>query len=153
MNRACFLLVGCLTCSFGPTAVAPGWADTAPVRERFRVTVDPVRSKVRLGEPFRAKLRVENVTTRPQQFHVMSCSGNAHWRANTGLIAIPGQECDKNIPVAETIAPGRAYACELDLTIVAPGVAGGRCVFRLGFTPVEGPRTYWSDEVRVEVIF
>ena len=101
------------------------------------------------GHDFKVALRVENTSTTNQTVRVMNCSWDAEWEISNPSIAFRGGICTKNVDYQFVIPPGSAYTNEADLCVAAP-VPGSALTFRVGFTPIGGPGTSWSDELRVE---
>lgn len=146
-------------------------ATDAPSGQRFQVTAEPAKTKVRLHEVFKVALRVVNVTETPQLIRVMNCSWPDHWRASNPQVMNHGWDCSKNFPVDETIAPGAAYAKELEVVVCTPAecqvavasnqrtnpalknlVSAGPLSFKMGFTPIGSTQIYWSDEIKIEIV-
>jgi len=151
-------------------AAADPAADT-PGRQPFKVTAEPTKAKVRLNEKFKVVLRVVNVTDTPQRIRVMNCSWDEHWQTSHPQVAPVGWDCAKNFAVDETIAPGAAYAKELEMLVMTPAecralaatnpkstqapgnlLSEGPLSFKMGFTPIGSAQTFWSEEIKIEVV-
>jgi len=146
-------------------------AAEAPRRPPLKVTVEPTKTKVQLRETFKVVLRVVNVTAVPQHIRVMNCSWREHWQISNPQVSYIGLACAKNFAVDETIAAGAAYSKELEMLVLTPAecridaennhrstpalkslISEGPLTFKMGFTPIGGPQTYWSDEIKIEVV-
>jgi hypothetical protein len=121
-------------------------ADPAPLG----VTVQALANRVRVNEPFEVRLRVVNRSESPQLFRVMSCSWYEHWRSNNPRASWADWPCHKNVPRTVALEPGQAYEKALPMRVAA-GTPAGETSFRLGFTPLDGKQTYWSNEVTLRV--
>jgi hypothetical protein len=118
--------------------------------EPLEVAVRPLQERVGLNQPFEARLRVVNASAAAQSFRVMNCSWDEHWRSSNPRVSWVGWDCAKNFATTVTLAPGQAYEKALSLLVLA-GAPGEKVSFRLGFTPIGSRRTYWSNEVTVQV--
>ena len=164
---ACFASLFCL--GYSLSAVDP--ATDAPRQQFFKVTAEPTKAKVRFNETFKVVLRVANVTDTPQHIRVMNCSWYEHWQASNPQVLHVRWVCSKNFPVDETIAPGAAYARELEAQVMTSAecrafaasnpkstqvldnlTSTGPLSFKMGFTPIGSTQTYWSNEVKIEVV-
>lgn len=117
----------------------------------FRVDAIPSKTEVRVNEPFKVALRVENTTSSNQTVRVMSCSWLDEWQfSNTNVIPNPWN-CTRNFPVDVSIPPGGAHTNELEMR-VDPSFSGQTLSFRMGFTPIGSPTTFWSDDVALKIM-
>src|ERR1043165_6377053 len=80
-------------------------ADTSSLR----VIVKPSKTDVRVKEPFKVALRVENPTTTNQTVRVMNCSWDDEWKSSNTNITWIGWSCGKNYAMSVEIPPGGAY--------------------------------------------
>src|SRR3954469_24042423 len=117
----------------------------------LRVIVKPSKTKVRVNEPFKVALRVENVSTTNQHVRVMNCSWDEHWKTSNTNITWHRWNCTRNFAVTIDLAPGGAYTNRMELLVPAP-TANGKLSFRMGFTPIESTSTLWSDDIMIEVM-
>jgi hypothetical protein len=121
-------------------------ADAGPLAVTAQVQAD----RVRVNEPFDVRLRVVNRSESPQSFRVMSCSWYEHWRSNNPRVSWTDWPCHKNVPKAVALEPGQAYEKALPMRVPA-GAPPGEVSFKLGFTPLDGKRTYWGNEITLRV--
>ena len=130
-----------------------GAADT----NSLRVLVIPSKTDVRVGEHFELALRVENPTATNQYVRVWSCSWPQNWQISNPSIFI-GQDlnCEFNPPIIEKIPAGGSI--KFDLEVYVPGTPAalehltGKLSFKMGFTPIDSKKTFWSREMTIEVI-
>jgi RNA polymerase sigma factor (sigma-70 family) len=118
--------------------------------EPLGVTVRAQADRVRVNQPFEVQLRVVNRLESSQSFRVMSCSWYEHWRSDNPRVSWNDWPCHKNIPQTVKLEPGQAYAKALPMRVTA-GAPAGETPFRLGFAPLDGKRTYWSNEITLWV--
>jgi hypothetical protein len=126
---------------------SPQSADT----NSLRVVVIPSKTEVRIKEKFNVALRVENPTTTSQTVRVESCTWHGEWKtSNTNISWIP-EICTVNFGAINVeIPPGGAYTNELEMFIPEP-ISEKTLSFRMGFTPIDSKKTFWSDEVKLNV--
>jgi RNA polymerase sigma factor (sigma-70 family) len=125
-------------------------AEEAEPEGPLTVSVHSRRTQVRLKEPFEIVLRVVNSSNAPQTFRAMSCSWDQQWKANTDRLDWRRWVCTVNYPKTVTLEPGEAYEKTLSV-YVANGEPEEKVAFKMGFTPIESKRTYWSGEVTIRV--
>ena len=116
----------------------------------LRVVVKPSKTEVHVKEAFKVALRVENPTTTNQAIRVMNCSWYDHWQASNPQISWIGWDCPKNFAISVKIPPGDAYTNELEMLVPEP-IGQKTLSFRMGFTPIGSPVTFWSAEVTIHV--
>lgn len=117
----------------------------------LRVLVKPSTAEVRVKEPFKVALRVENPTTTNQTVRVMNCSWDEHWKSSNTNVSWLGWNCSKNFAVNVAIPPNGAYTNQLEM-LVLDAARTGATSFRMGFTPVDCATTFWSDEVQLNIL-
>ena len=131
-----------------------GWLTALPANaadtNSLRVVVIPSKTEVRIKETFKVALRVENPTTTNQTVRVWSCSWNEEWQTSNTNISWLGWICTINYAVNVKIPPGGAYTNELEMLIPEP-ISEKTLSFRMGFTPVDSKKTFWSDAVIIGV--
>ncbi len=121
--------------------------DNAPA---LTVVVKPSKTKVRVKEQFKVHLLVENPTPITQHVRMMNCSWRDQWNTSNQQIFMDRWECTKNFEVTIDIVPGGAWTNELDMSVPEP-ISQDRLSFKMGFTPIGSPKTYWSDSVEIEI--
>ena len=126
-------------------------AVAVPLPSVLTVTAKPEKNHVRVNEQFPVRLRVVNTSGTTQSFQVMNCSWDEHWKSSSKQVTWYGWNCSKNCPVTETLKPGQAYEKTLSM-VVAAGVPKDKVSFKMGFTPIDSKRTYWSSEVTVQLV-
>jgi len=117
----------------------------------LRVAVKPSKTRVRIKEPFKVQLLVENRTPAIQHVRMMNCSWYDCWKTSNQQILFGGWDCDKNFAVTVDIVPGGAWTNELDMYIPKP-ISQDKLSFKMGFAPIGSPKTYWSDSVDIEIL-
>ena len=118
----------------------------------LRVVVIPSKTEVRVKETFKVALRVENPTTTNQTVRVWSCSWDEEWKtSNTNIVFGIGWDCTKNNIHSVEIPSGGAYTNELEMLIPEP-VSEKALSFRMGFTPIDSKKTFWSNEVKLKIL-
>ena len=125
----------------------------------LRIVVVPSEQFIRLKESFKVELRVENPTATNVSVRVMNCSWSDHWMSSNNKVFLEGWDCPKNLETTVEIAPGKAYTNQANLVVMEPPPVDsnqpqlkGWLSFRMGFTPIGSPRTFWSEEVALKVI-
>src|SRR6266567_1986348 len=141
-----FLL--CVTLALG--GALPGLAAIAADTNFLRVVVIPSRSEVRVNESFNVALRVENPTASNQTVRVMSCSWDAQWKTSNTNVVWKHWTCTRNVALHVKIPPGGAYTNELEMFVPGP-ILENTLSFRMGFTPLDSGKTYWSKDVNISV--
>lgn len=124
------------------------------------VQIKVSQAKIRVGQPFKVSLRVENTTPTNQSVLVMLCSWSQNWKTDNKNLILFAQVCAKNGVVPVEIKPGSAYINEGEMQVLHP-VPGKKLSFRMGFTPFTGwnesgtgfvwGKTLWSKEVVIGV--
>jgi len=127
-----------------------GFANAADTNS-LRVVVIPSKTEVHVKETFKVALRVENPTTTNQTVSVWSCSWDQEWKTSNTNISWLGWDCSRNFPMNIEIPPGGAYTNELGIFISEP-ISKKTLSFRMGFTPVDGKQTFWSNEVKLKML-
>jgi hypothetical protein len=117
----------------------------------LRVVVIPSKTDVRIREPFRLVLRVENPTKTNQTVRVMNCSWDEEWQSSNTNIVLAGWECWRNFPVDVEIHPGGAYTNEAPMCIFNL-IPDQELSFRMGFTSIGSTNTLWSNEVKLRIL-
>jgi hypothetical protein len=117
----------------------------------LRVIVKPSKTQVRINEPFQVALRVENVSATNQHLRVMNCSWDEHWKTSNTNITWLDWNCSKNFAATVELTPEGAYTNRMEMLVPTPS-ANGKLSFRMGFTPIDGPVTLWSDEVVIRIL-
>jgi len=118
----------------------------------LRVVAIPTKTEVHVKERFSVALRVENPTTTGQTVRVESCSWFEEWKtSNTNISLIPWN-CTVNFGAMNVeIPPGGAYTNELEMLIPEP-ISEKTLSFRMGFTPIDSKKTFWSEEVKLKIL-
>ncbi len=127
-----------------------GFANAADTNS-LRVVVIPSKTEVRVKEIFKVALRVENPTTTNQTVRVWSCSWYEEWKTSNTNISWIGWDCGKNFAVNVDVPPGGAYTNELEMLIPEP-IFEKTLSFRMGFTPIGSQKTFWSDDVKLNIL-
>jgi hypothetical protein len=117
MNRLSYLVYFCITLVAGGGFVNRSEAAEDGHADALRIVVKPAKTKVRVMETFKVSLRVENATPVVQQIRVMNCSWDQHWKVSNPQISWLRWPCRKNSPVTLDLAPGGAYARELEMLV------------------------------------
>jgi len=117
----------------------------------LRVVVIPAKTEVHVKETFKVALRVENPTTTNQTMRVWSCSWDEEWKTSNTNISWLDWICTRNFEMNVEIPPGGAYTNELEMFIPEP-ISEKTLSFRMGFTPIDSDRTFWSDDVQLNII-
>ena len=117
----------------------------------LRVVVIPSKTEVRVKETFKVALRVENPTTTNQTVRVWSCSWDEEWKTSNTNISWLGWDCEKNNIHSVEIPSGGAYTNELEMLISEP-ISEKTLSFRMGFTPIDSKKTFWSNEVKLKIL-
>ena len=142
-----FILCLALVVSGGLAAFSTGATDT----NSLRVVLIPSKTEVRVTEKFKVALRVENPTTTNQTVRVWSCSWDEEWKTSNTNISWIGWDCTRNGVRNVEIPPGGAYTNELEMLIPQP-ISEKTLSFRMGFTPIDSDRIFWSDDVQLNII-
>lgn len=127
-----------------------GGATIADAQE-LQVVAIPLKTEVRVNEPFKVALSVENTTASNQTVRVMNCSWYDEWQTSNTNVIPKLWDCTKNFAMDVPIPPGGAYTNELEMSVGA-SFSGLALSFRMGFTPIRSPTTFWSDEVTLKVL-
>ena len=138
-----------LISSFALAAEMADKADEKPA-DVLKVVVTPSKTAVAPNKPFKVSLVVENASSQAQTLEVMSCSWDGHWQSDNRSVAWNGWPCFKNIRQQVTLEPGKSYAKELEMHVAADAPKG-KISFRMGFTPIDSTKTYWSEPVKLSV--
>jgi hypothetical protein len=117
----------------------------------LRVVVIPSETEVRVKEKFNVALRVENPTTTSQTVRVMSCSWDEEWKTSDTTISWTPSICTRNFEMNVEIPPDGAYTNELEMLIPEP-ISEKSLSFRMGFTPIDSKKTFWSEEVKLKIL-
>ncbi len=117
----------------------------------LRVVVIPSKTEVRVKEKFKVALRVENLAATNHVVPVWSCSWDVEWKTSNTNISWIGWACTRNVAKNVEIPPGGAYTNELEMLIPEP-VSEKTLSFRMGFTPIDSEKTFWSDGVKIEIL-
>ena len=136
-----------LVLSGGWAAFSTGAADTGSLR----VVVIPSQTEVRVKEVFKVALRVENPAKTNQTVRVMNCSWDEEWKSSNPNVSWLGWNCTRNFAVNIEIQPNGAYTNELEMLIPKP-IPEKRLAFRMGFTPINSKKTFWSEEVKLNLL-
>ncbi len=127
------------------------FAEDAAGTNTLRVVVIPSKTEVRVKEPFKVALRVENPAATNQMVRIWSCSWDDEWKSSNPNILFGGWVCTKNVVYDLTIPPGGAYTNELELLVPQP-ISDQTLTFQMGFTPIGSEKAYWSDKVKLNII-
>jgi len=127
-----------------------GFANAADTNS-LRVVVIPSKTEVRVKERFNVALRVKNPTTTHQTVRVWSCSWDEEWKTSNTNITWMGWVCTRNGVMNVEIPPGGADTNKLEMLIPEP-ISEKTISFRMGFTPIDSKQTFWSDDVKLNVI-
>jgi hypothetical protein len=136
-----------LVVSGGLAAFSASAADT----NSLRIVVVPSKTDVRIREAFSLALRVENPTATNQSVRVMTCSWQDEWQSSNPKIPWGGAECSKNFAVDVEIPPGGAYTNKAQIFIYEL-TSDKELSFRMGFTPIGSKKTFWSDEIKLNLL-
>jgi len=117
----------------------------------LRVVVIPSKTEVRVKEPFKVALRVENPTATNQMVRVWSCSWYEEWKSSNANIYFGGWVCTRNFAYDLTIPAGGAYTNEL-VMLIPELISEKTLSFRMCFTPIDSKQTFWSNEVKLKII-
>jgi len=156
LSAATVLVAICTSISFASLPRASEGDDKQPPNadrredDALQVIVDPPKGPVRVKESFDLRLRVVNKSDKAQSFRVMNCSWFDHWKSSNERVSIIGWGCSKNFAVPETLQPNQAYEKSLAVQI-SEGRPHEKVSFKMGFTPIDSKRTYWSQELTVEM--
>jgi hypothetical protein len=142
-------IVLCLAFALSGAWVA--YSTNADDTNSLRVVVIPSTTEVRINEPFKVAIRVENPTASNQTVRVMSCSWEEEWKSNNPNIAWLGWACTRNVALDVAIPPGGAYTNESAMLITEP-ISEKTFSFRMGFTPIDSKQTFWSDTVKINIL-
>lgn len=127
--------------------------------EPYRISVKPKSKAIEVNERFEVELRVVNASALPQSFREMTCSRYENWASSNPDVPVAAWNCARNFPAQVKLAPGQTHTTG----VLMRARTAGRASFRLGLTPlIRGGtprrpidslsrRTYWSDEVRIDV--
>jgi hypothetical protein len=135
-----------LVLSGGLAAFSTNAAET----NSLRVVVNPSKTEVRVKEKFKVALRVENPTATNQTVRVWSCSWDQEWKTSNTNISWIGWDCTRNGVRNVEIPSGGAYTNELEMIIPKP-ISEKTLSFRMGFTPIDSTKTFWSEAVVIGV--
>jgi hypothetical protein len=139
--------------------LATGAAKPEPA-SALRVLVKPSKTNVRVGEPFKVALRVENATRSNRSVRVMSCTWYRAWNldsdnASSGKIHDTNTNAFKSYendaPVEMILPPGGAYTNEMELSLDEP-TGQRKFSFRMSFTSVDGTQAFWSEKVEMNIV-
>lgn len=150
-NRYLLYLINDGTNRYAPAAGQIDPVVRPPPTKSLRVVVKPLKTKVRVKEPFKVTLRVENPTTTNQTMRVMNCSWYDEWQTSNTNITWISWGCGKNFAMSVEIPPGGAYTNQLEMLIPEP-ISKKTLSFRMGFTPIGSKKTFWSDEIRLTIL-
>jgi len=155
MNRMFQFVVGAFLAVF-VTSVASEKCRAEEIGDTnsLRVVVVPSKSDVRVREHFKLALRVENPTSTNQYVRVMSCSWPQEWQTSNPSIVSVGFACTANAPISLKIPAGGAIT--FDLEVLVPGPISiepvtSKLSFQMGFTPLDRKKTFWSNEVSINI--
>ncbi len=116
----------------------------------FRVTIEPVRDKVRVGARFRIRVRVTNESASVQSFDVANGSWEEHWKSSNDRVHWVPRAVFRNFMETVKLEPGQTYEKTGEL-FVTPGPPLREVRFKLGFAPRGAKQTYWSNEVTLPI--
>ncbi len=114
------------------------------------VTIRTEEKPVQPGRPFQVDLRVVNSSKSVQTFEIMSCSWDDRWKSSNDRVSWDAWECARNVRMTVKLEPGDAYEKDLPM-LVAAGKPHEKITFKMGFTPIDGKLTYWSNEATLQV--
>jgi hypothetical protein len=117
----------------------------------LRVFAVPATNSVRVREPFKMALRVENPTGTNQTLRVMSCSWDDEWQCSNTNVSWSAWDCTKNNLHTVIIPPGGAYTNEGTMTIYNL-ISNKDLSFRMGFTSIGSTQTFWSGKVMLHIL-
>jgi hypothetical protein len=117
----------------------------------LRVFAVPATNDVRVREPFKMALRVENPTGTNQTIGVMSCSWEQEWQCSNPNVTFDGWACTMNFSREVVIPPGGAYTNEGTM-LIHNLISGKEISFRMGFTSMGSTQTFWSGEIKLRVL-
>lgn len=126
-------------------------ASAMPPPPQFWVEARPSKTEVRVNEPFEIALQVDNTTSSNQTVRIMSCSWYDEWQISNTNVIPKLWVCTMNFAIDVTIPPGGAYTNEMEMSVGA-SFSGETLSFRMGFTPIGSPKTFWSDEVTLKIL-
>ena len=132
-------------------SIKPSITNSAADTNSLRVVVIPSKTEVRIKEKFKVALRLENTTTTNQTVRVWSCSWDEEWKTSNTNISWIGWDCTRNVVRNVEIPPGGAYTNEFEMLISQP-ISKNLLSFRMGFTPIDSEETFWSDEIKLNII-
>lgn len=115
------------------------------------VEATPSKTEVRVNEPFKVALKVDDTSGSNQTVRVMSCSWYDEWQTSDTNVIPKLWPCTRNFPVDVTIPPGGAYTNEMEMS-VDPSFSGKTLSFRMGFTPIGSAKTFWSDYMTLKIL-
>jgi len=118
--------------------------------DSLQVIVEPPNGPVQVNKSFDIRLRVVNKSDSVQSFRVMSWSWQQHWKSSNGHVAMIGLPCSANTALLETLRPNETFEKSGSMQ-VSEGRVGDKVSFKMGFTPIDSKRTYWSKEVTVQL--
>lgn len=117
----------------------------------LRVVAIPSTNSVRLREPFKMAVRVENATGTNQTIGVMTCSWFDEWQVSNTNVTWVGWDCTKNNSHVLVIPPRGAYTNNGTMMIYNL-IADKELSFRMGFTSIVSTQTFWSGEVKLQIL-
>ena len=135
----------------GLALVSSGIFANAADANSLQVVVIPSKTEVHVKEKFKVALRVENPAATNQTVRVWSCSGEEEWKTSNTNISWFGWDCTKNNIHSVEIPSGGAYTNELEMFISEP-ISENTLSFRMGFTPIDSKKTFWSNEVKLKIL-
>lgn len=126
--------------------------DMASATPPFEVQAGPSRTDdVRVNVPFKVAVAVFNTSGSNETIRVMSCSWYDQWQcSNTNLIP-QLWDCTRNVPMDVSIPRAGVYTNELEMRVRA-SFPPGKLRFRMGFTPIGSPTTFWSGKIELTVL-
>jgi hypothetical protein len=131
-------------------AVAAALALLAQTPAPLVVTATAAKQKVRVHEAFEVSVRIVNVSAQPQTIRFWNVTWFYACKPNNPAVSWEWVECRSNSLRTVRLQPGQAFD-RSSLIEVTKGQPGENISFKLGFTSFRSKRTYWSNEVTVQV--
>jgi hypothetical protein len=131
--------------------LAAGHLVSAEQGPSLRVFAVPATNAIRLREPFKMALRVENASGTNQSVRVMTCSWDDEWRSSNTNVTFMGWDCEKNNMHDVVIPPGGVYTNEAPMMIYNL-IPDQEISFRMGFTSIGSTQTWWSGEIKLHIL-
>jgi hypothetical protein len=117
----------------------------------IKVEASATQHAIHRGESAVIEVRVTNVSSEKQTFHIMNCAWRDSWRTDDRGIVVEGVGCEKNFEIELALAPGASDARKLAVVVTGDAAYGVHGV-RLGWRPIGAKAITWSAPIAFDVV-